>query len=168
MKKSFGIFAAVVMSVVTGCAATPVVPFSQVGDSIDLSKLNNQHGTPYSSSEKKNIVMFVHDMKAKKLISKSLEKINLNCLTDGQVSYVADISGMPSFISSFIAVPKMRKYPYPIWLDKEGTSTQALPVKEDSVSLISLEQHKISDIQFVEDEASLTKQLVSLCGEGSN
>ena len=116
MKRSFAFLAIVVISVITGCAATPVVPFSEVGDAVDLSKLNDQHGAAYINPEAKNLLLFVQDMKAKKIISKSLEKINLNCLSDGRVSYVADISGMPSFISSFIALPKMRKYAYPIWM----------------------------------------------------
>lgn len=165
MTRSTVLLLVTALSVFSGCAATPVVPFSEVGDSIEFSQLKNQHGADYENSETKRLVLFVNDMGGKKIISKSLEKIDMQCLSDGQVVYVADISGMPSIISSLIAVPKMRKYSYPLWLDRDGDSTQALPVKDHAVSVISTERQKITGIEFFEDDSLLMKKLVSVCGE---
>ena len=39
-----------------------------------------------------------------------------NILEKNSAVYVADISGMPSLISKFIALPKMKKYPFSVLL----------------------------------------------------
>ncbi|MFW2608749.1 hypothetical protein ACN5OY_11750, partial [Aliarcobacter butzleri] len=35
-----------------------------------------------------------------------------NILEKNNVVYIADISGMPSLISKYLALPKMKKYPF--------------------------------------------------------
>ena len=82
-------------------------------------------------------------MAAKDVARASIEKIDLQCLTEGRVAYVADISGMPSIISHLVAVPRMRDYPYPIWLDYDGASTERLPIEEANVSVIDIERGKL-------------------------
>lgn len=154
---------AITILISTGCAATSVTPFS-VGDSVDFADLENQHGEPFKNNTAMTLLLYVNGMDAKEIVRESLEKINLQCMDDGQLVYVADISGMPSIISKLVAVPRMRDYPYPIWLDYDGASSEQLPAKDNMVSVISVEQQKITNIQFAADEAALTNQLVPLCG----
>lgn len=79
-------------------------------------------------------------------------------LTTNKAVYVADITGMPSLITKFIAMPKMKDYPFPVLLVDEANKT-LFPVKEDMISIISLENGKITDIKYVKTTAELAEIL---------
>ena len=75
-------------------------------------------------------------------------------LTTNKAVYVADITGMPSLITKFIAMPKMKDYPFSVLLIDEANKT-LFPVKEDMISIISLENGKVTDIKYVKTAAEL-------------
>lgn len=148
----------------TSCSTTQVKLVS-VGEVLDVTALENQHGKLFENPSSLELLLYVNGMTAKDVARASIEKIDLQCLTEGRVAYVADISGMPHIISHLIAVPRMRDYPYPIWLDYDGSSTEQLPVEEGNVSVIDIEQGKITNIEFIAEESILTKRLISRCGK---
>ena len=148
----------------TSCS-TSQVKFISVGEVLDVTALENQHGKSFENPSALELLLYVNGMTAKDVARASIEKIDLRCLTDGRVAYVADISRMPSIISHLVAVPRMRDYPYPIWLDYVGASTEQLPVEEGNVSVIDIEQGKITNIEFIAEEPILTKRLISRCGK---
>ena len=75
-------------------------------------------------------------------------------LTTNKAAYVADITGMPSLITKFIALPKMKDYPFSVLLIDEANKT-LFPVKEDMISIISLENGKVTDIKYLKTAAEL-------------
>ena len=75
-------------------------------------------------------------------------------LTTNKAVYIADITGMPSLITKFIAMPKMKDYPFSVLLIDEANKT-LFPVKEDMISIISLENGKVTDIKYVKSVAEL-------------
>lgn len=75
-------------------------------------------------------------------------------LTTNNTAYVADITGMPSLITKFIAMPKMKDYPFSVLLVDEATKG-LFPVKEDMISIISLDNGKITDIKYVKTSTEL-------------
>lgn len=79
-------------------------------------------------------------------------------LTTNNAVYVADITGMPSLITKFIAMPKMKDYPFSVLLIDEANKT-LFPVKEDMISLISLENGKVTDIKYVKTAEELAQNL---------
>ena len=79
-------------------------------------------------------------------------------LTTNKAVYIADITGMPSLITKFIAMPKMKDYPFSVLLVDEANKG-LFPVKEDMISVISLENGKITDIKYVKTAEELGKIL---------
>lgn len=75
-------------------------------------------------------------------------------LTTNKTVYIADITGMPSLITKFIAMPKMKNYPFSVLLIDEANKT-LFPVKEDMITIISLENGKVTDIKYVKTAAEL-------------
>lgn len=75
-------------------------------------------------------------------------------LTTNKAVYIADITGMPSLITKFIAMPKIKDYPFSVLLIDEANKT-LFPVKEDMISIISLENGKVTDIKYVKTAAEL-------------
>ncbi|WP_158678975.1 hypothetical protein [Pseudoalteromonas sp. T1lg75] len=141
------------------------MPPIAVGEVLNVTALENQHGDAFEDPATLELLLYVNGMTAKEIARASIEKIDVQCLTAGRVAYVADISGMPIIISHLVAVPRLRDYPYPIWLDYDGASTERLPVKEGSVSVIDIEQGGITKIEFIAEESILTERLSRHCGQ---
>ncbi|TPE50912.1 hypothetical protein FJM67_10155 [Maribrevibacterium harenarium] len=151
---------AVVLS--SGCATAPQ-PVANASY-VDLKGISDQHGNSFAFAEQMQTLIFVRDMDAKDLVDESLSNVNRQCLKVGQVVYLADISGMPSLIANFIAIPKMRDYDYPIWLDTEGDVSASLAAREDQVTLFAVSQGDFTNTEFVATETQLTEKLQALCG----
>ncbi|AXX85800.1 hypothetical protein [Aliarcobacter skirrowii] len=77
-----------------------------------------------------------------------------NVLEKNGAVYVADISGMPSLISKFIALPKMKKYPFSILLLDDSNKENF--VKEDGKIIVySLENGKVVKIDKISTKEEL-------------
>ncbi len=145
-----------------GCASTPVATLS-IGNQVDFALLEDQHGTGFAYQDSMKLVLYVDSMKAKNLARDSLNDVNPQCLNEGRVVYLADVSGMPSLITHLIAIPRMRSYPYPIWLDQNGLATEALPIREDAVTVLAVDHQAIVAMDFYVDGQQLLKRLLLEC-----
>lgn len=163
MKRLIGILSLAATLPLVGCASKVVVPF-EAGETVALQGIEDQHGQAFNHQDSMKALLFVDGMDAKKIAQDSLKTIDTACMDDGKLVYLANISGMPSLISTLIAVPKMRKYPYSIWLDKEGDISEKLPQKEDQVSLLKIENQVISAANFYADSGVLSQVLTDICG----
>jgi hypothetical protein len=76
-------------------------------------------------------------------------------LTSNNIAYIADITGMPSLITKWFAMPKMQKYEFPILLIDEANKS-LFPVKEDMISIITVVDGKVSDVKYVKTIEELT------------
>jgi predicted transcriptional regulator len=79
-------------------------------------------------------------------------------LATNNAVYIADITEMPSLVTKFIAMPKMKEYPFSVLLIDEANKG-FFAVKEDMVSIISLENGKITDIKYVKTVEELEQNL---------
>ena len=61
-------------------------------------------------------------------------------------------------ITNLIALPKMKDYPFSVLLVDEANK-ELFPVQEDMISVISLENGKITDIKYVKTAEELGKIL---------
>lgn len=127
------------------------------GQNVAGFELQDQNEQLQQVTAETRTLLFSRDMKGGEIIQESLEgmgdKIPANLL------YVADISGMPSLIAKFVAIPQLQKLPFAIALDREGQATASLPSQEDKAALITLDGLKVTDIQYYDSAAALTKAL---------
>jgi predicted transcriptional regulator len=87
-----------------------------------------------------------------------LLKKDKDYLTTNNTVYIADITGMPSLVTKFIAMPKMKDYPFSVLL-VDDTNKGLFPVQEDMISIISLDNGKITDIKYVKTAEELGQNL---------
>jgi hypothetical protein len=80
-------------------------------------------------------------------------------LKDKKAIYVADISGMPSFITKMVAIPKMQKRPYTIAILRDEAQSKLFPQKDDAITIIKLKSGKVTEINFVTKQEEITKAL---------
>ncbi|MYM64403.1 hypothetical protein [Pseudomaricurvus sp. HS19] len=127
----------------------------------DFNALENQFGAAWQAGQTPLQLLFVDDMGGNKMLRRALEVSDHTCLSDGRLVYVADISGMPGLIARAIALPRMRKLDYPIWLDRNGDATAMLPRQEEGVIL---QNTGGGDVERFSDGALLLARLLELCG----
>ncbi len=164
MSHVFRLALVLALVVVSGCSSTPSVTPLAIGSQVDFSLLADQRGNSFTHQDAMTAVLFVNSMKGNSLIRDTLKDVDVSCMTEGRLVYLADISGMPSLISKLIAIPRMRDYPYPVWLDRNGLATAALPVEEDAVTVLTLKQSAIVAVDHLREQAELHQRLLKECG----
>ena len=133
----------------------------QAGDAFPVSNLENQHGEPITIDDQTRLLLFTGDMKAGKIVRQLLDSRTdaAQLLTTAKAQYLSDISGMPSMIRRMMALPAMRKRPYPIMLDIEGVVSAGLPRQEGAVTVIELEKLTVTSLDFTTSPAELAKAI---------
>ena len=64
---------------------------------------------------------------------------------------------MPGIIRSLIAKPRMRKRPYSMLLDEDGSLTADFPARDGKATMLFLEKLRITRIDYVESVDELRK-----------
>jgi hypothetical protein len=152
------IFALVLSTFASFASANPSAGAARIGDSL-LMELKDQHDQTVAINEQTNLVLFAAGKSTSALMSKVLEDLPPTTLKDKKAIYVADISGMPGFITKMIAIPKMQKRPYTIALLRDEAQSKLVPQKDDAITIIKLKSGKVTEITFVTKEEEVTKAL---------
>ncbi|XDD46740.1 hypothetical protein AB3N60_01210 [Leptospira sp. WS39.C2] len=129
-------------------AEEPTTQILKVGDSLPEINYTNQWEEPSPIPKETTKVIFISDMDASKIIHPILEKENKGYLESKQTVLISDIHRMPGLITKFVALPKMKSYPYTLRLVREEKIADPFPRTKGSVTLIHLKAGKISKIQI--------------------
>jgi len=70
-------------------------------------------------------------------------------LIENNVTYISDISEMPSFVTSWFAIPKMKKFDFKVALIYDEEEGKVLNRQEEKVTVMVLNDNKITSIEFV-------------------
>lgn len=84
-------------------------------------------------------------------INEFLNSKNPDFLEKNKAVFIANISGMPSFITKMFALPKMKKYKHSILLIYDENDTRFLQ-KEDKSTLYRLEDGVIKSVSYIKKE----------------
>ncbi|EOQ89152.1 hypothetical protein LEP1GSC202_1359 [Leptospira yanagawae serovar Saopaulo str. Sao Paulo = ATCC 700523] len=123
-------------------------PTLKVGDSLPEINYTNQWEEPSPIPTETNKVLFISDMDASKIIHPILEKEGKGYLESKQAVLVSDIHRMPSLITKFVALPRMKSYPYTLRLVREEKLSDPFPRTKGSVTMILLKEGKVTKIQI--------------------
>ncbi|MCW7461264.1 MULTISPECIES: hypothetical protein [Leptospira] len=143
-------------------AEEPTIQTLKVGDSLPEIPYTNQWEEPSPIPKETIKVFFISDMDASKIIHPILEKENKGYLESKQAVLISDIHRMPSLITRFVALPKMKSYPYTLRLVREEKLADPFPRTKGSVTMIQLKQGKITKIQISNVEKEVKDFLESL------
>ncbi len=113
--------------------------------------LKDQHGNQHEVDETTRLILFSNDKEGSNIVKNGLKKTYRNYLKNHNTVYIANISGMPGLIRKFVALPKMREYPYSILLDLRSSVTKDFPSQQDKATLIYIRNLRITDIQYIEN-----------------
>jgi predicted transcriptional regulator len=128
-----------------------------VGSNLPTLTIKDQFEKEFTIDSKIKTVIFSATKEESNTIKEFLASKDKDYLTNNNIAYVADITGMPSLISKWVAIPKMKDYTFSILLIDEDNKA-LFPVQEDKISIITLENSKITSIKFIKtaDELAAT------------
>lgn len=139
-------------------AAGNVVPV-QAGASLPDMMLKDQHGQRLSVGRDTRIIFVATEMAASRMMAKALEALPPTALKERQAVYIADISSMPEPISTIVAMPKMRKLPYPVAVVRHSAEVAHLPRKPGAVTVLRIEGGTVRAVDFASSPEALAAYL---------
>ena len=122
-----------------------------------VQSLQDQFDKPISVTEQTTTLIFSRDMDGGEVVQAAFAEAPKDQWPQNLV-YIADISGMPSLIAKFIAVPKMKDYPFILGLDNEGVATANLPASKEQATIIKLNQLEVISIEQVDEPKLLIEK----------
>lgn len=125
-----------------------------VGSDLPVLTVKDQFDKEFTIDAKVKTVIFSATKEESNVIKEFLAAKDKDYLTNNNIAYVADITGMPSLISKFIAIPKMKDYAFSILLIDEDNKA-LFPVEENKISIITLENSKVTNIKFIKTTEEL-------------
>ena len=69
--------------------------------------------------------------------------------------FIADINNIPSIITKMFALPKLRKYKHPIYINYDEKFQDIVPSKEEMVTLIHVKESVVTDISYISNAEEL-------------
>ena len=125
-----------------------------VGSNLPTLTVKDQFEKEFTIDAKIKTIIFSATKDESATIKDFLVTKDKNYLTTNNIAYVADITGMPSLISKFFALPKMKDYSFSIRLIDQDNKA-LFPVEQDKIAIISLDNSKITDVKYIKTTEDL-------------
>jgi len=154
MFKKLTILGLLLISLTVSAKPTTTIAPLKEGSLLPSISVNNQHGKLVKIKTDVKTIFFSAEKAPSQVINLFLKK-NPEFLVKQNAYLVANISGMPFLISKFVAIPKMKKYPYDVLLVKQKGLFSFMPHKEGQLSILKISNGKITSISFVKNEKEL-------------
>jgi hypothetical protein len=127
-----------------------VVALTVHAESLKPLELPDQFETKTSLNQDTQWLIFSGDKDISDKINKVFDDLKVTDINSLRGIYIADISKMPSLVTSMFAIPKMKKYNFKVVLDQDGALTKNLPREEKKATLIKLNKLEIVETQYTE------------------
>lgn len=132
----------------------------KIGDEFPIRELEDQSESLKQIPEDISKVFFTADMSASKIVNSALGEEKPEFLSENKSVLISDIHRMPGLITKFIALPKMKKYPYRLHLIRDDKMGEPFPKQKEKITFLKLKQGKITEIQFLETKEEFLKALM--------
>ena len=120
----------------------------KVGDTFTPLQLPDQFGKKHNvTTAQCTTIVIANNKDASVMTNNFLNKQAPTFLQEHHACYISDIHSMPSFITKLFALPKMKKYTFPVLLIYEEDEN-IFPKKDDFLTVVKLKDNKITSIHF--------------------
>lgn len=133
---------------------------NQIKSGSSLSMLNalkyeTPNGRQMKIPRKSKFIIVAFEKDTGKLVNEYLNTQDPYYLIKRHGIFIADINKMPSIITKMFALPKLRKYKHLIYLHFDEVFETIVPHKEEEITIIRVQDQKITDISFVKTTQEL-------------
>jgi len=120
-----------------------------VGTTIEATQFKDQFEKNLSiTTQTQQLIVVFSKVEGEKV--KAFLETQPNYLREKNALYLMDVTPVPSMVMSMFMLPKFKKYTYPIGLIEDEKVLETLPKKEKFITLITLDNLKITAIEFKE------------------
>lgn len=141
------------MAILAACVALWAAPAHAdpvaEGATLPAISLADQHDVQAKVGPETKLLLFTRDMDASKITKEVLAENGAAMLANAGAVYVADISAMPSLVTTLFAMPGLRKRPYQMLLDRDGAVTKDLPSQKGAVTVLTLDHMVVRHVEYV-------------------
>jgi hypothetical protein len=131
----------------------------QVGQSIKPVILNDQFGAIHNIDKMPRTIIMTFEKEPSDVLNEYLSKQPEGYLEKNNAVFIADISGMPAFVSKSFALPKMKEYKYKALLITDENEGAMYPYQEGQITIIKTENNRIKSINFTDKLSQLNKMI---------
>jgi hypothetical protein len=110
-------------------------------------ELPDQNGAPHVLDPSLRAIVFSRDMGAGQVVKDAIEKAGPTLFERSRTVYVVDLAGMSAFVRRWFALPGLRRKPYRILIDEDGTRTADFPAVEGRPTVLVLEDLRVSRVE---------------------
>lgn len=114
-----------------------------VGSDVSSITIKDQFEKINTIAPNTKTILFASDKETSDILKEYLLSKEGDILTKNNAVYVADISGMPSLITKFFALPKMQKYPFQVML-LDDTNKAFFEKQEGKIIVYTLNDLKVT------------------------
>jgi hypothetical protein len=115
-------------------------------EAIEPFALEDQHGVRVEVGAAVRTILLTRDMDGGGIVREALAGLEQAYLDERRAVYVADVSGMPGVVSRLIALPRMRRRPYRVLVDRDGSVSRRLPHVAGKATAIFLDGLRIARV----------------------
>ena len=125
-----------------------------IDSQVPAIKIKDQFEKEHTIDANVKTILFASDKGTSDILKEYLLSKDADILTKNNAVYVADISGMPSLISKFVALPKMKKYPFSVLL-LDDTNKDNFSKEEGKIIVYTLDNSKVTNIAKISTKEEL-------------
>lgn len=122
---------------------------------LESLKYETPQGRQMKIPKKTKLVIVAFEKETGALVNEYLDKQSPFYLLKNNSIFIADINKMPSIVTSMFALPKLQKYKHLIYLHYSDKLQDAVPNKEQKITLLRFENSKIKEISYISTQQEL-------------
>lgn len=131
----------------------------KVGQSILPLDLKDQFGKKHTLKVMPHTLIMAFEKGTGATVNGYLATQDKGYLNAHNTVFVADISGMPSFITNTFAIPKMQKYPHIVLLIDDEEFGLKFPGQEEKITIMKFKGNFLQSIDYVSTTDELKKAI---------
>ncbi|MDD5052204.1 MAG: hypothetical protein PHO27_05660 [Sulfuricurvum sp.] len=131
----------------------------KVGQSVPPLELKDQFGKMHVMKVMPHILIMAFEKGTGAKVNEFLASQDKGYLNLHKAAFVADISGMPSFITTTFAIPKMQKYPHTVLLIYDEEFGLKFPGQEEKITIMKFSGNFIQSIDYVSSSDDVKKAI---------
>jgi len=129
---------------------------AEIGKPFPPYALEDQFGNPATLSPDTRFVIIASEKDVSGKVNTWMKGKETGFLPSHKTEYVSDIEPMPGIITSLFALPKMKKYPFTLLLNREKEFAQTYPHQKGKIALFQLDDKQmLVNIHYVDKAEDL-------------
>jgi hypothetical protein len=116
---------------------------------LESFKYETPQGRQMKIPNKTKLVIVAFEKDTGALVNEYLNTQSPFYLPKNNTIFIADINKMPAIVTNMFALPKLQKYKHLIYLHYSDKLQDAVPNKEQKITLLRVEDSKIKEISYI-------------------